>query len=475
MRTFLAAILALVFLSACSAAGHGRPGPGTDAGPGPLDGATTDAANQDASRDGSADAAFDADAGAGEDSGTVGTDADVADASGDAGVRDAGILCAPGEGTIEGTVYAPNGVDPISTAVIWIPLTGEPVLDIAPGVACDRCPIGGSRFRTTSATDGTFVLTTGAAGGDYEVVVQNGRFRRVVTVHVDPCGRAVMSPAETTLPGTTDPATAGPGVVMMPRILVATGTNDNIARVLRLIGITQFDSVDGGRTAGSRAAVESSALGAVLLNRAMLDQYNLVFAGCGSLGGGRADALQSPTLLTSVSDWLAVGGRLYSSDLSYILVSATVPTMASWATGERTGIYDAHDVGYSASATAIIQATIDDVDLRSWMSVVGALRADGRVDLTQFRDPWGAVDTVPTGTRNWVHGDVQWHVPVGMTTAAADHPLTIQRPVPDAAGATCGQAFFSSYHTSSSTTGTTLSAQERLLEYLIFQLAKCNG
>lgn len=482
----VAASLLAVALAGAACGGGGVAG-GTDAS---LDARTVDAtagdgttvdARGDGPRD---DAASGLDGGGGLDAdgldGASGVDAGAFDAGADAAPSDAApgdgaIHCAPGTGTIEGTVYAPNGLDPISSAVIWVPLAGATVPGIPAGVACDRCLVGGTLFRATSAADGSFSLSVGAAGGDYEVVVQNGRFRRIVTVHVDPCGRTVMSTAETTLPGTTDPATAGPGVVTMPRILVATGTNDNIARVLRLIGITQFDSVDGGRSASSRVTVESSALGTVLADRTMLDAYNMVFAGCGSLGGGRSDALQSAPMLASVAGWLAAGGRLYTSDLSYVLVSATVPSIATWATGETVGTYDVHDVGYSASATAIIPGTIDDPDLRTWLAGLGALRTDGRVDLTQFRDPWGAVGAAPIATTTWVHGDVQWHVPVGATSPAADHPLTIQSAVPDASGAACGRAFYSSYHTSSSTTATTLSSQERLLEYLIFQLAKCSS
>ncbi len=46
--------------------------------------------------------------------------------------------------TITGTVYAPNGTDPIYNALVYIP--NAPVANFTPGVACDQCTSGRLRL-----------------------------------------------------------------------------------------------------------------------------------------------------------------------------------------------------------------------------------------------------------------------------------------------------------------------------------------
>ena len=60
-----------------------------------------------------------------------------------------------------------------------------------------------------------------------------------------------------------------------------------------------------------------------------------------------------------------------------------------------------------------------------------------------------------------------WH-----TTGSGHHPLTVQTDLQDSAGNYCGRMVFTSYHVETGT-GTTLSPQERVLEYLFFQLSTC--
>jgi len=66
---------------------------------------------------------------------------------------------------------------------------------------------------------------------------------------------------------------------------------------------------------------------------------------------------------------------------------------------------------------------------------------------------------------------VSWHAtPPG----PAHHPLTVQVDVPGPAGDSCGRVVFTSYHVQVSGSGShTLTAQERVLEYLFFQLSTC--
>lgn len=61
--------------------------------------------------------------------------------------------------TITGTVYAPNGNDPLPNVTVYIP--NDVVQPFTPGVSCPVVgapPSGSPLIGTTSAVDGTFTL-----------------------------------------------------------------------------------------------------------------------------------------------------------------------------------------------------------------------------------------------------------------------------------------------------------------------------
>ncbi|MBL8680992.1 MAG: hypothetical protein JNK05_17555 [Myxococcales bacterium] len=412
------------------------------------------------------------------------------DASGDVG-REAAAPCPVSGVEVSGTILAPNGEDPIAGAVVYLART-RPTPQAA-GVGCDRCELPPDVLAySVSDAQGRWAFVRGVnESGSFFLVVQKGRFRRVVPFDVTACAARTVPPETTKLPGSRMEGE-------IPRILVASGatadqmdrpatgdwTYDDIARVLRRIGITEFDRSDPCRRAGNTTDITQVAncpFGGILANAATLNNYNVVVAGCGALGFNHSwqvlDHAPNRVIPMNVRDWLRRGGRLYTSDTAYGLLARSVPQVATFAGGTTLTMgRDPANVGFGASPPngRMYTGSVPDVPLRTWLMDRGSLGAGGSINLTGFISPWVAIDTVPMTTRTVVDAEVEWFSSVpNMPMPAGRRPLTISADVTEGGG--CGRIVFSSYEVDNRTASPTapLTPQERVLEYMIFELGGC--
>jgi hypothetical protein len=111
--------------------------------------------------------------------------------------------------TLTGTVYDPAALNPVPNAVVAIPFAGTPIGSGSPPSLATGVPLsdacGGTGFSAlraaTANVDGTFSLAGVPVQSQVSVVVQIGRWRRVVSVNTSAC--ACGSSVEITKPGTT--------------------------------------------------------------------------------------------------------------------------------------------------------------------------------------------------------------------------------------------------------------------------------
>jgi hypothetical protein len=97
--------------------------------------------------------------------------------------------------TLTGTVYDPAALEPVFNATVAIPYAGNPVGSGTPPAIGTGVPLtsacGGSQFAAlraaTTAVDGTFTLAGVPVQQAVTVVVQIGRWRRVVQVNTSTC------------------------------------------------------------------------------------------------------------------------------------------------------------------------------------------------------------------------------------------------------------------------------------------------
>jgi hypothetical protein len=360
---------------------------------------------------------------------------------------------------ITGTVYAPNGTDPVAGATVGVPLS-LPTLPAS--VQCETCAVGG-RFaaRTLTKADGTFRLER-IPGGDINVVLQKGYFRRVLDIKVDCAAPTIaLDKAQGTLPGKTQQY--GPRDIV-PRIAVVTGVWDNLEKVLDKLGVSE-KTIYNGKDLGTGP----NSLQALLQNAALLRTYHLVFINCGTVFENLVTS-DSPSR-NAIREYVRRGGRLFVTDLSYDFIEQVFPEYIDFvgSDGTAANIPEDHNAGEVGTKDLTVNADVVDTQLRDWLALpeIDALGADKRVELVGFKTGWAVADSGDNslGVKVWVQGPVRW---IG---GSGTRPLTLSYDFLDQDRKGCGRVLFSSYHTFGN--APVLLAQERILEYLMLEMGSC--
>jgi hypothetical protein len=435
------------------------------------DAASRDAAGDSESRDAAGDAARD-----------TGAHPDAhSDAHADTGV-DAGpptffVSCSGAHTTLTGTVYAPNGTDPIPRVRVYAAEAINPY----PANYCDKCsaPLDPAYIATTSASNGTFTLDLDEvpAGPTIDFAIQIGRFRKHTLIPVTACESAVVPLADMTLPGNS---AAGD----IPKIAVSSGNVDHLDAVLTALGITEYDCYEGRKTAGASTAtcqqVAGMTIADVIASAADLDAYHMAFLSCAP--GAYADFVTNhseATMNLNTQSWVAGGGRIFVTDTAYDYIAQAFPNNITWAgaAGSPQPIDSANlgcAPGVSPHATEY-STRIDDPSLAAWLTLVGvASGSPTMAEIQGYYEPWATIASLPPATTLLADGtmpiDPTYPTTQCATPTMTDVPLTTQFEVP-----TCGRVVFSSFHTYTGTGASAMAANEKIMEYLIFAAAVCSG
>jgi hypothetical protein len=91
------------------------------------------------------------------------------------------------------------------------------------------------------------------------------------------------------------------------------------------------------------------------------------------------------------------------------------------------------------------------------------------VNVAGFYKPWSVISSLPATSTLIADGALGKDYPT-CSAAPVDVPLTTEFDV-----GTCGRVVYSSYHTLSTVNTSNLSAQEKIMEYLIFAAADCRN
>lgn len=388
--------------------------------------------------------------------------------------------------TISGVVTAPNGIDPVPGAVVYVPKGA--VSEFPPEVRCEVCDqlLDTAIVSTTTAPDGTFTLgpiPTAAdeqPGAVKQVVSQMGRFRKVAQITIDtPCAANNPDEANFRLPG------ANNGLDTIPNIAVATGDYDVMECVLLKIGLQQgsFDLYNGLTLPDGTTTVGN--FNTLLQDLDRMKTYNIIFINCA--GNTYESLLSNATVRGNIENYVLSGGRLYVTDWSYDYVEQ-IPSWAgnidfgpgaSGATPEGMNEAAIGDDGITTEATVLQQP------LAEWLNAVEArtgdeiISASNQVHIDHFLAGWVMQFMVPLidGVTVWLEGQVSG------TGLSGVQPLTTTFDYMQ-----CGRVLYSSYHTAGRELADPfggggafpdycesgpLSPQERVLEYLIFHIADC--
>jgi hypothetical protein len=361
-----------------------------------------------------------------------------------------------------------------------VPLTPYPAL------YCDQCstPIDPAWASTTSAADGSFSLDIDGVpqGPTVPFAIQIGRFRKLTMVPVTCSASAQpVTPASATwLPGRSADGD-------IPKIAVSSGPKDHLDAVLAALNITEYDCYEGvsGATHCNKPALGNMNVADLLTDSAKLDAYHMAFLSCAPnayanfTSGGYSQA----TMTSNTASWVSTKyGALFATDTAYDYIAQPFPAPITWQ--GTAGAVDAANIGCSPPNNTTgpgtsYTVTVDDPVLAQWLSVgVHVLPtptpSPANVSILGFYNPWSVISSLAPKTQLIANGTLPLDTSANATkcrTGTAltmqNVPLTTQFDVP-----TCGRVIYSSYHTDVSATAN--SAQERIMEYLIFTAAYCH-
>ena len=364
--------------------------------------------------------------------------------------------------TLTGTVFAPTPAqfgkpDPIYNAILYVP-NGE-LQPFPQAVSCDKCGTitsGEPIVTALSGADGKFTLENVPAGDNVPIVMQVGRWRRLVKIpHVEACKDNPLTAEQTRLPRNKAEGD-------IPLMAVATSPYDPTECILRKIGIDAEEFTvptkpgrvhiykGGGATLTGDSPPAASTLWASAQN---LERYDIVAFPCQTDSGMKPDVAGRANVLAYADK----GGRAFVTDLSKDLIQQGP---APW---QATGTF-----GGSYTDPALIDTTFPKgIALAEWLQAIGATPTKGQISLQNVVTSLSAV-TAPA--QRWVYG--------GNTQT-----YSFNTPVGAAAEAQCGRVVYSGFHIANPTGGgaafpgecsaTPLSPQEKALEFLLFDLAAC--
>jgi hypothetical protein len=423
--------------------------------------------------------------------------------------------CDGGQTTIEGWVVAPTDCslgycgtnqtagDPIYNAKVFVPsgaITAMPV-----GVpACDTCSaqIPALAQATTDIT-GHFVLTNPPTGPGVKVVIQLGRWRRVLTLNVAPCQTNLLTYAQTHLPriqggnpGALDP------MDNIPRFAISTGYIDVMECVLRKMGIADSEFVNpaingsgipqatgrvqiyqqltlnkntspkgpGPGTGGAGGAIidnntpsDTSLWG----NQNTINAYDAVLFPC---TGGQDD--KPSAAQNVVTSYANNGGRMFATHFSYVWTyntynntTAQVPwgcgaqcttanhTVAAWDPdvqfGTQTSIIDAALAGLGIPLSSWLQYCPDPTNALNNMAYPNTVppqvcapnpATPGQISVDNVR--WD-VDNTMAGSQQWLSTTIANPNPPPNNMSIPIH-MTFNTPVFNANQ--CGRVVYSDFH-----------------------------
>ncbi len=375
--------------------------------------------------------------------------------------------------SISGTVYAPNGVDPMPDVLVYIP--NAPVDAFTPGVACMKSgePASGSPLvSTTTAVDGTFTLTNAPAGGDIPLVIQAGRWRRQnVISYVTACENTAVDKTLTRFPRNK---TEGD----IPKIAVVTGDVDALECVLRKFGIQDSEFTGPSGTGRIHLYVGTNRGGAhfdgvsppesQLFAPGTLNNYDMVMFACQGYG---SNSTVTSTTRQLLGNYANAGGRIFATHYSYLWLYNPVlspptnplfPNTVQWSPNQS---IPPNQIGFVNTSFPKGQS------LAQWLKLVNASSTLGQIDLSVLRKDQNGVISP---TQSWLT----------INSPPEVVQFTFNTPVGKVPTEQCGRVMFNEYHVEdvggnpsygkmfpSECSAGPMTDQEKMLEFSLFDLS----
>jgi hypothetical protein len=367
---------------------------------------------------------------------------------------------------------AATNPDPVYRATVFIPNIGPgtKLPPLASGPSCDRCaPLAWDKALASAVTgpNGTFTLQNVPAGTGIPFVVQLGKWRYETTINVQPCTQNVLANGTARLPRTQAEGN-------IPLTALATGNVDALECILRKVGVadTEFSDPTGSgrihfyRNNGARYSATTPNQAALVDTPAAWDRYDQILFPC---EGSQSN--ETPGALTNFIDYTAKGGRAFTTHFSYtwLYQNGGFATAGTWQVNQQ-------QPGQSLISN-IDTSTPKGQDFATWLGVVMALSNPGPPPQVTINNPRRNLNAVPPGQggQRWMYSD---NPPI------VQH-MVVDTPVAATQDKVCGRVIYSDFHVADAMNGNLtfpaqcptndLSPQEKILEFMLFDLASCIG
>ena len=407
--------------------------------------------------------------------------------------------------TVSGVVLDPAGKVPVYNATVYIPNT--PLVDIPEGASgCDRCDakVSGTPIAITATdTSGKFTLENVPIDAKVPLVIQIGKWRRKVEIaNVAKCVDTPLDAGLTRLPRNRTEGN-------IPRIALTTGGADPLQCLLRKIGVddsefglagtdARIHLYAGGGFTQDTPKPASSKFGAGLNSGAAfgsaetfwssvtnLKKYDVVLLSCeGEENETTAGAAKPASAKQALYDYAKGGGRVFASHYHEVWLrkspESLVSSIATWADPEKPPPAVPANPATTAVSADISASFPKAVAMKDWLGKQSALNA-GKLPIFDARHN---VDAVGANGLNWISA-----INPNASNGSAVQYMTFNTPVGAAADAVCGRVVFSNLHVGAGTQGgvaddpqaafpdgcktTDLSAQQKALEFMLFDLSSC--
>jgi hypothetical protein len=397
--------------------------------------------------------------------------------------------------TLSGTVYDPADKVPLYNVAVYVP--NAPLSPITHGATCDQCGAtlsGDPLVSTLTDSSGHFVLENVPVDSNIPLVMQVGKWRRRVNIAtVAACQDNPITDITVTRLATKPQETSPDDDI--PQIALTTGSADALECLPLKIGIDpgQFTNVAGGGrvniyqgNGGAKlASTTTSATNFWADNGATgtspLVDYDMVMLGC----EGNTYPNEKPTAaLQAMQDYANSGGRVFGTHYHYYWIQSSP---APW---PITGTWDhgGDPTNQTNWPVLIDQSFPKGVAFAQWMLANGGSTTLGTFDVAEARHDVDAIDNQPTNdpvSTRWVYTDPTNPTSGNpkLTEYYSFNTPVFEGGVPDG-GEQCGKVVFSDLHVASGNNpgGTFpancvqtggLTAQEKALEFLLFDLSSC--
>jgi hypothetical protein len=407
--------------------------------------------------------------------------------------------CSGGATTsISGTVYAPNGVDPLPNTLVYVP-NGDPtqnwgVKPFVDGVSVPHCGCGtdvSGNPLVSAVTDykGQFIISNMPVGTNIPLVIQNGRWRRQFTIPT------VAMCTNTALPSTGAqqlrmPRTKAEGNI--PKIGFVTGAADALECVLRKIGIADSEFNDPGQGArvdfylgntangpgfnggpGAQYSFNTPDESQLWGTQSTINGYDMLFFAC---MGDEYD--RDPAAEQTLINYANAGGRAFTTHYGYVWLFDDAPfsTTATWNVNNNSNFVgvnqDGPETGY------IVTTFPKGLLLAQWLQYIGASTTQGQMQINTLRDDFSGINA--STSQLWVYVNDPNYPP--------KKPMhyTFNTPVGAAPANQCGRVLYDDFHVEDAPNGNDQGAtfpdecilpgmtpQEKMLEFMIFDLGSC--